>query len=57
MLITDGSVVWVVRELIVDADHRWYCCVCDEGELIINADHSTVVCATSRTRSTQRAVC
>ena len=31
MLTTDGTVVCVVRELIVDADHRWYCCVCGEG--------------------------
>ena len=44
MLTTDGSVVWVVRELIVDADHRWYCCVCGEGELIVDGDHRWYCC-------------
>ena len=43
MLTTDGSVC-VVRELIVDADHRWYCCVCGEGELIVDGDHRWYCC-------------
>ena len=28
MLFTDGTVVCGEGELIVNADHRWYCCVC-----------------------------
>ena len=42
MLTTDGAAVCVVRELIVDTDHRWYSCVW--LELIVDADHRWYCC-------------